>query len=272
MHPVAFQSYLAFHVANVRAQQAAFAEKARRVREQAAREADENARHWALLQQHAGADADGAVARLVLPSGPRRAQRLSQRRRRAYRAHLWRIVREARAGDAVDAAPTAALASGVDPHAPLRERLCAACAGGCCTQGGDGAYLTAATMQRVMAAQPALGPRALVAAYLGRLGTDSLPGSCINHTQGGCALPRELRSDTCNRYLCEAQKELGAATAGSDTPLLALVIVRRQDQWTKGTPGMPNEIIGSACIGNRSTRRLGPLPGELRARASRSRR
>lgn len=259
MHPVAFQSYLAFHVGNVRAQQAAFAENARRVRLRARQEADENAQHWALLQAQAGADARATVTRLVLPSGPRREQPLSQRRRRAYRAHLNRIVREARAAAALEAAPPAAASvDPVDPHARLRARLCAACAGGCCTRGGDSAYLTAATMQRVMAAQPGLGPRALVAAYMDRLGNDSLHGSCINHTPGGCVLPRELRSDTCNRYLCEAQKELSALAAGADSPpVLALVIVRRQDQWTKGDPSQPNEVIGSACISATSARPLG---------------
>src|SRR5690606_19576300 len=86
--------------------------------------------------------------------------------------------------------------------------LCTACAGGCCTKGGNAAYLTAHTMQRVRADLPDISLADLQQLYLMRLPRESMAGSCIYHTSEGCALPRELRSDTCNNYACEAFKAL----------------------------------------------------------------
>ncbi|MEM7260481.1 MAG: hypothetical protein AAF488_00725, partial [Planctomycetota bacterium] len=33
-------------------------------------------------------------------------------------------------------------------------------------------------------------------------------GSCVYHASSGCALPRELRSSTCNRFVCRGVREL----------------------------------------------------------------
>jgi hypothetical protein len=132
-------------------------------------------------------------------------------------------------------------AAQADPGVSLAGQLCAACGGGCCNAGGDTAFLTVTTIRRFMAANPRLRPRDVLASYLDRLQQRTQRGSCVSQTESGCGLPRDMRSDTCNNWYCAPQIELRdqrpTRVAG------ALVVVRRQGEWTKAEPGLPNEII-----------------------------
>jgi hypothetical protein len=91
--------------------------------------------------------------------------------------------------------------------AAVTGRACALCRGWCCQAGGNHAYLTVQVLQRHMIAHPEQGPRDVLANYLRHLGDDSIEGSCIFHQVDGCGLPRELRSDTCNRFYCAGLAE-----------------------------------------------------------------
>jgi hypothetical protein len=92
--------------------------------------------------------------------------------------------------------------SSASPMAFMLEAACGRCRGRCCRNGGDRAYLDARTLQRVMAEQPARAGETLIDEYLRYVPKRSFAGSCIYHSASGCALPRELRSDTCIRYYC----------------------------------------------------------------------
>jgi hypothetical protein len=138
-------------------------------------EALENEAGWAALRElnasPAVPDPQPAVMELelLLPTGPQRRSKLPERRRQRYRAHLARIIAEAQALGSLTA-PAPAAAPGLqtpavgDSSAPpeasipsnLPGRLCGLCGGGCCTSGGDTAYLSAATLQRVLVQQPDL--------------------------------------------------------------------------------------------------------------------
>lgn len=83
---------------------------------------------------------------------------------------------------------------------------CAHCRGCCCQHGGDHGYLTPGTIARVRSLQPEWSDDDIVQAYLSRIGTRSYHRSCIFHGPGGCALPRSMRSETCNAYLCDGLK------------------------------------------------------------------
>lgn len=122
--------------------------------------------------------------------------------------------------------------------------LCTACAGGCCTKGGEAAYLTTQTMRRVLTENPELAPEQLQPLYLAQLPAESMAGSCIYHTSMGCALSRDLRSDTCNAYACDALRALpdpSSHTEHSSTSIL--VFQRRQDNWRQKTLDLNNDII-----------------------------
>ncbi len=134
-------------------------------------------------------------------------RRLPRRRQRALRAHVAGLVdaalaaRERRATDA-----TVATAEPAEPAELALDAVlgaaCTSCRGFCCHRGGDEAYLTVATVARWMDAHPELGRDAVVDAYARRAGGSTYEESCVFHRGTGCALPREMRSDTCNDFFC----------------------------------------------------------------------
>jgi hypothetical protein len=110
-------------------------------------EAGENETAWNALRARLPAAADTQPLRLLLPTGPRRSCRLPQERRARYRMHLLRIIEEARTL-APDAAGLEAIEEPPSGGSGMAARLCAFCGGGCCTKGGERAYLDAATLRR----------------------------------------------------------------------------------------------------------------------------
>ena len=99
----------------------------------------------------------------------------------------------------------------------MLNRACGLCRGFCCGNGADHAYLTVATIRLYMEKHLDEGPDEVRAAYLGCIRNDTVQGSCIFHQAGGCGLPREMRSETCNRYYCEGLTEFQKSLSGRDT-------------------------------------------------------
>jgi hypothetical protein len=207
------------------------------------RELEENRKAWSLLQ--ASAPPGSALTRqVVLPSGPRQSVKLSRLRRKRYREHLRQTIAKAlEANEALPALPR------VEPMpSKLPGHLCAACGGGCCTLGGDHAYLSRATLQRFMAAHPEMSVAEVVEAYMARLARRTQYQSCINHTEHGCSLSREMRSDICNNYICEPLAAL-EQTQRSAQPVQTVLVVRRKlDNWMQAAPGLDNRIVALAQL------------------------
>lgn len=125
---------------------------------------------------------------------------------REYLAARWRAAvqqgyRFAYEGrDSEDSLPTAAMT------------LCAQCAGGCCVQGGGHhAFIDADVIERWQAAHPGSSAEDAIADYIARLPAEHVHAACGFQTATGCALPRALRADVCNRYVCEPLQQLGRA-------------------------------------------------------------
>ena len=193
--------------------------------------------------------------KIALPSGSKRQRRLSARRRQAYIAHLDAVIataldKTAPSNFATAAGSTPSVEQNEGKHASnLLGRLCGACAGGCCSNGNDHAYLHADTIKRVMAANPGLSPAQVRAAYLERLPEHAMTDSCVNHTKAGCSLPRSLRSDVCNVFLCSHLQRLVDTLTDDASVRTVLVLRRRQDLWRQAAPGLPdNEIIDGAVL------------------------
>ena len=216
-------------------------------------ESRENAAAWSYLGTRVAA-AEAASLRLLLPSGPHRQRRPARERRERYRAHLLRVL--AAIADTPAETPAAADDAAATAPSSLPGQLCALCGGGCCTRGGDHAYLSVPTLRRFMAAQPQLSNDEVLAAYLDRVAPSTEHGSCINHTRQGCSLPRDMRSDTCNRYACESLARLQAAQRDEAPVQVVLVVRRKQDQWHRATPGLDNAVNGGAVLFESGTRRF----------------
>ena len=253
MAPLAFKVYLESQSRLMRERQAEAGRLASHVREQTRLEAAENAVRWRQVESQLAGRLPPRSDRLALPSGPRRLSNLPERRRRLYRDHLNQIIAAALSRDEYVESTRTGVTAGEADDAPgdasaLRGQLCAACGGGCCAEGGDTAYLTVPLMRRCMASNPDMRPRDVLAAYLDRLRTRTEGGSCINHAAGGCSLPREMRSDTCNRFLCPPLHQLRAWQDGPQPPQAVVVVLRRQNQWDQHREGRPNDIVGTALV------------------------
>jgi hypothetical protein len=100
----------------------------------------------------------------------------------------------------------------VSPSDALARSACASCRGLCCRHGEPHAFLRPATLRRYLKLHPGETPARALEEYLSRIPTESVAGSCIYHGRQGCALPRSMRSDVCNRYLCDDLERLLAAS------------------------------------------------------------
>lgn len=229
------------------------------LRERAEAEGRENAAAFAAIgSRRAGGPPQDLE--LVVPSGHGRSRLLSERRRQAHAAHLDAII--AAALNAAET-PAAAIGPALAPDAGaarsrLPGRLCGACGGGCCASGGVSAYLTETTIRRVMAADPGRDPAQLRAIYLGHLAQRTVAGSCVHHTRHGCSLPRSLRSDVCNNYVCDTLARLQRGLE-ADPPVRTVAVVRRrQNRWNQANLKLNNDIVGGAVLTEATTTRLRP--------------
>ncbi len=137
---------------------------------------------------------------------------LPPRRRRGFSAHLRRI-----AAAAADEPPAPPPGPDSDTDAQeggaLFDAGCAMCGGRCCRQGGEHAYLTPRSARAWFDAHQGKSADAFVTAYARHLPRTTVADSCVYHTGTGCALPRALRSRTCNTFLCDGLTALRAAAA-----------------------------------------------------------
>lgn len=107
--------------------------------------------------------------------------------------------------------------------------VCSTCRGACCKSGENHAYLTRAVLSRVKAEQRMANEASLLEAYLARVPKAARQGSCIYHGAQGCALPRSMRSETCNRYLCYPLKQLGRDFSSAGYAQLAVSTVEDKE-------------------------------------------
>ena len=109
-------------------------------------------------------------------------------------------------------------------HASLIGSACAACRGSCCRHGNDHAYLWPDHFRRYLRDHPGTDPQQLVADLLSRLPAVTYHDSCVYHTTTGCALPRELRSNLCNTFLCGGLADLLEAQQREPEPVPVLAL------------------------------------------------
>jgi hypothetical protein len=103
-----------------------------------------------------------------------------------------------------------------------------------------------------MAKHPDQNPAQVLAAYMAYLPDESFEDSCVNHTETGCALPRDMRSSVCNGYVCESLMKLKDLFADTPVPKGVFFISRAQNNWNKDTLDVDNSIIGTGLMMNES--------------------
>lgn len=190
---------------------------------------------------------------LTIPRGPVKLVPADPKRHAILAQYLTDIIATMESELAADNENTTSAQAESSAPQNLAMGLCTACAGGCCTKGGEAAYLTTQTMHRVLAENPELSTEQLKSLYLAQLPTASMAGSCIYHTPSGCALSRNLRSDTCNAYACDALHALSNQTNNAEhSSVSVLVFQRRQDNWRQKSLDLNNDIIHAYLLSDES--------------------
>jgi hypothetical protein len=149
----------------------------------------------------------------IVPANLRKIVKLPERRKREFREHMKKIIAQALDCRTNRADPlqgeTAADSSPPPPElASLFGRGCATCRGRCCNGGGIHAYLSAETMLGYMNRHPQQSPEEVLKTYASYLPEKSYRDSCIFHTDGGCALPREMRGKISGDFYCEELRQI----------------------------------------------------------------
>lgn len=202
--------------------------------------------------------ADKTTYLLTIPSGLTAVSPLTQERISSYTEYLRNIIRQA--AQPVDDADipnvihqtppvtTAHIFLAKPALRTISDRLCSMCQGGCCPTGSNHAYLIAITIRRYKQSHPHLSDEDILNLYLSHLNLETIEGACINQTSSGCALPRDLRSDTCNEYYCDSLLRYQQIQAEKDTLDTVLAIKRSSTNPNYVDPAVRNDIIGAALM------------------------
>ncbi len=185
----------------------------RRAREQARLEAAR--RQLTVI----GVDPEATPWSLV-PSNRNPAVPLSAESRAAFIANLSESVAAARRGDGSTEVPEWLRGRPVE-EAEAEPLLagCIACRGYCCLAGGTKAFLSPSAIRRVWPSGPeAANEEEIIETYRRHLPDEHIEDGCVFQGAEGCVLPRDLRSPTCNLFLCPDMRVARTTWLESDSP------------------------------------------------------
>jgi len=173
----------------------------------------------------------GPWVRVALPSNGEAVTHLPLRRREMFEAHLRSIIAMSSETSAEPPAPLPTVdRAGENPVSKLLDRACGTCRGRCCRMAGKkNAYLAPESIQVYRARNPSVSTDDIVTAYLSRIPDETYEGSCVFHGRRGCVLPRLLRSEMCNWFLCDSLIELSRRVALEDRARVFAVAMQDLD-------------------------------------------
>lgn len=106
---------------------------------------------------------------------------------------------------------------------PLMDAACILCKGQCCLNGGpNNAFLEVEDIQRFRIRHPGATREDIRAAYAALMPDETSVMSCVFHGIQGCTLPREMRSQLCNSFVCRGQTLLAEGAKAGDTGAVLL--------------------------------------------------
>jgi hypothetical protein len=79
---------------------------------------------------------------------------------------------------------------------------CTTCGGSCCLQAAGHAFLNRDFFAWRLLNEPDTAVQEKIEDYMRRIPEQAYENSCVYHGAKGCVLPREIRSSTCNDFLC----------------------------------------------------------------------
>lgn len=196
-----------------------------------------------------------------LPIGLLELTTPSSERIASYRKHLRNIIKSAFESFAEDNSESEQKDSAYirllkveknfieTPHMQtISNRVCNMCKGGCCPAGKEHAYLSAQTIKQFMKLKPNISQEKILDHYLSKVSSKTIDGACINQTKTGCTLPREMRSDICNGYYCDALISYHEKQAGNEIPINVIAVQRSHNNWNRFDPDVDNKVIKVALL------------------------
>lgn len=136
----------------------------------------------------------------------------------------------------------------------ISEAMCGMCKGGCCTQGKDTAYLSVLTVRRYMDAHPAQSVESVLNDYLSLLSDTPVTNSCINQTNKGCGLTRNMRSDLCNGYFCDSIMAYQKQSESTHKSVSVLAIQRANTNWNRLEPNVDKQVVDKKLFSSENRR------------------
>ncbi|HWA56804.1 MAG TPA: hypothetical protein VG692_06110 [Gemmatimonadales bacterium] len=172
-----------------------------------------------------------------MPAQTRPLTPLSEKRRRAFVAHLDQLLAQSEIPPDAPPPPRPT-APGTLPVllTPAQEAVsvqgCIGCGGACCQTGSTHAWQDLPSMVQYRRDHPSLSRDEVRAAYLARLGSaPTYADSCVYHGATGCLLPREMRSWRCNTHWCGELREVQRGMAGDERAGVFMVWPRGPGGW-----------------------------------------
>lgn len=179
-------------------------------------------------------------------------------RREALREHLTRMAQKAlafRQATTVDSIAPDAVAGISDarntsptlPEPPSRDlgammvNACIVCRGSCCRSGGEHAYITPDTIVRYLDTHSGASEGDIVQQYMAHLVSRTMDSGCVYQHETGCVLPRDMRSDTCNRYYCESLSVF-RENQTDDSPMRAFFVPVNDGRFDQGVFAAPGFV------------------------------
>lgn len=160
------------------------------------------------IRNERGLSSECEPSLVVVPVNEWPITQLQEKRRMAFVGHLTRILDQLEAEGWDKPGPNDAQGeSGEEAMNAVIGGACAVCRGFCCRYGGNHALLKVETLRGLLDKYPGMSRAELMAAYMERVGGETYQGSCVFHGVTGCRLPREMRSKTCNDYLCKGLRD-----------------------------------------------------------------
>ena len=152
----------------------------------------------------------------AIPVNKRRIRHLPEKRRRAFCDWLKQLIEQAMAercsstrltDDITIKKKYDAQMQGMEVSSIL-SNACAICRGSCCSNGGEHAYLKVDALLRYMHQHPELQQHQVLEEYMSYLPKKTYEDSCLYHAEFGCALPRYMRSESCESFACDGLVEI----------------------------------------------------------------
>jgi hypothetical protein len=231
------------HQASVNAIAARKAEAGARLMAKVTRRRDRTAAGLKLAAPH-------ALAIALVPASTRGMALLPAARRGLFREHLetvlTRLAQTATPSGVAQPPDERAVETPFTNEPPAVGAACSTCRGYCCHGGGVKAYIDDETLQRFAQANPSLDRNEIMHAYVGHLPKRSVKDSCVFHGEQGCALPRDMRSATCNHYHCDGLQNLQRVeaaqvliTAATEVDVVRCTVFTQEHVAATGRPACP---------------------------------